>query len=779
LFKLIEFKNTFERALRTGINLFVGSGFSILSKDSEGRPLPTGGELANELATVFGMSSALKLAQIATILENQRKDDFYNYLRSRFDVRDFDERYKILDKIKIKTIFTTNIDNLIHKIFDQSSIYYLNDLTIRGPILDDKRAVNYVPLHGSVTNDNRPLVFTSSDIATTFNNDRDTWQYLRQSVLDTPTLFWGYSMEDSGVIQALFPSSNVNSQSKSKWITLLDEDEGTISYFRAMGFNIIIADTSGLLDYIGTVDFEMSGKGDYSHNNLVYKRFPNESIPTKSSLPVRPLIDFYHGAAPLWSDIFSGRIYKTKYFDVIVDKIYSGRHTIVLGTPASGKTTLMMQIASGIEYSGHKLVIGSITEERAKYIVRELNGEKALIFIDNFADDIEAIKILINRSNILLVLFEREHNFEIISHKIERGDFEICDVTELNAEDMQEIYNRIPPEIRKSPMQNLDAKQMSLFEFITLNIKAPNIAERFETLITELENPRLENLTELNKTNLIDFFVMCCYVHACGTPVSFDMAYSFLGDTIRNYNEVYEIRNQLGALIQEYMGDYIDEYQDYFVARSKIVSETILRQVPSSILKRVILRFHENVSVFRICRYDVFKKNAYDHRTMEKAFTDWREGKKFYEMAYERDSSPYLKQQGALYLASKRKFVDAFNWIDEAIQQTKNEVFSIRNSHAIILFEANINREDNDLTVRDTLDKSMSILSACYQHDRRKVYHAKIFAKQALKYFSKYGDDIGRNYLHTAYNWLLEEKVRSPWSQDVKKLLKDISQVMR
>ena len=82
MFKLIEFKNTFERALRTGINLFVGSGFSILSKDSEGRPLPTGGELANELATVFGMSSALKLAQIATILENQRKDDFYNYLRS-------------------------------------------------------------------------------------------------------------------------------------------------------------------------------------------------------------------------------------------------------------------------------------------------------------------------------------------------------------------------------------------------------------------------------------------------------------------------------------------------------------------------------------------------------------------------------------------------------------------------------------------------------------------------------------------------------------------------
>jgi hypothetical protein len=328
-------------------------------------------------------------------------------------------------------------------------------------------------------------------------------------------------------------------------------------------------------------------------------------------------------------------------------------------------------------------------------------------------------------------------------------------------------------------MNTLDSKQMSLFEFITLNIKTPIINERFETLITELENPKLENLTELNKTNLTDFFVMCCYVHACGTPVSFDMAFSFLGETIKNYNEVYEIRNQLGALIKEYIGDYIDELQDYFTARSKIVSETILNQVPSSILKRVILRFHENVSVFRICRYDVFKKNAYDHRIMERAFTNWEEGKKFYEMAYERDPSPYLKQHGALYLASKRKFVDAFNWIDEAIQQTKNEVFSIRNSHAIILFEANINREDNDTTVRETLDKSMSILSACYQHDRRKVYHAKTFANQSLRYFAKYGDEIGQNYLHTAYNWLLEEKVRSPWSRDVKKLLKQIFQVIK
>ena len=49
----IEEQNTFEQALRSGINLFLGSGFSILAKDKNGNKLPCGGDLLNELKSRF------------------------------------------------------------------------------------------------------------------------------------------------------------------------------------------------------------------------------------------------------------------------------------------------------------------------------------------------------------------------------------------------------------------------------------------------------------------------------------------------------------------------------------------------------------------------------------------------------------------------------------------------------------------------------------------------------------------------------------------------------
>jgi hypothetical protein len=114
----IEYEHIFESALGQGINLFVGSGFSTLARDSEDRPMPTGTELQAELIGEFGLShtSGLTLPQIATILEVSRKDRFYSFLKNRFTVAEFDSRYSCLDSVNIKTIFTTNIDDLIFKI---------------------------------------------------------------------------------------------------------------------------------------------------------------------------------------------------------------------------------------------------------------------------------------------------------------------------------------------------------------------------------------------------------------------------------------------------------------------------------------------------------------------------------------------------------------------------------------------------------------------------------------------------------------------------------------
>lgn len=89
----IENKFTFEEALRTGINLFVGAGFSVLAKDRDGNVLPLGDQLKNELAEAFNKSSSrFTLPQLCSILESTSKDKLNAFIEKRFYVDSFDER---------------------------------------------------------------------------------------------------------------------------------------------------------------------------------------------------------------------------------------------------------------------------------------------------------------------------------------------------------------------------------------------------------------------------------------------------------------------------------------------------------------------------------------------------------------------------------------------------------------------------------------------------------------------------------------------------------------
>jgi hypothetical protein len=137
---------------------------------------------------------------------------------------------------------------------------------------------------------------------------------------------------------------------------------------------------------------------------------------------------------------------------------------------------------------------------------------------------------------------------------------------------------------------------------------------------------------------------------------------------------------------------------------------------------------------------------------------------------YARDRSPYLLQQGALYLASKHLTTEAFTWIDRAIDQTQGRVPSIRNTHAVLLFRANIRSTGDPQLVARTLKQSMDILAQCYTYDSRKAYHAVAFADQALDYWDVYGDRAAREFLETALDWLIAEEKRSPWHRNVRRL---------
>ena len=156
----IDNRNIFFEKLRTGINLFTGAGFSVL-EDSNGRKLPTAKALGEELCTVFNVNAAYAtdLEKLSSILKRNSKKEFQDYLRKRYMVSEYNNLYDAINKICISNIITTNIDNLIPTIMDQSKRYYLNTISYYGATKKDGLSIQYIPLHGDILDKESELYF--------------------------------------------------------------------------------------------------------------------------------------------------------------------------------------------------------------------------------------------------------------------------------------------------------------------------------------------------------------------------------------------------------------------------------------------------------------------------------------------------------------------------------------------------------------------------------------------------------------------------------------------
>ena len=769
----IENEYSLQEAFNSGINLFVGAGFSIYAHDFNDRSLPLGSQLAEELCNHFN-KNLHDLPKLATILEATRKDDFHKYLTNRFSVKSYPKFYNILNDINVKSIFTTNIDNLIPKIINESRKRYIHYQNVNGESTDVK-AINYLPLHGNVEQKHQEYIFGIPSLANIFDNSERTWWFLTHAIEKYPTLFIGYGLNDSSTIQALTSKKTFNNAQKEKWIVLKDYSTEEKEYYESLGFSIIISDTKQFLEYIGDKINSKNIPSQQSSNcspSIKYL-FPKNIVPhTIKNISKRPIKEFFQGLPPTWTDIFSNIIYKTSHFLAIKNSVYDlSKHTIIIGAPVTGKTTLAMQIAHEITYDGTKLIFDHLTTFQADFLIHILNKEKALIFVENFTDNIEAFIKLSSIPNVKLIGIDRSHNFGMVNHLFDQN-YTIINVTELTERDTQKIFESLPSDIRNDDIKkekNTKYSDDSIFEFVIRNIKGQNIKERYTHVLKQLEKDHQQ---------LAEFLVLCAYMHSSRVPLSMEVSYSYFNDRY-NYKEVLKMKNELGDLLKEYhTNELIDDYEytDYYYPRSYYIAESILKNASGNLLKKIMNKIISDVPKIQIYNYNTFRKHAFDKNIVLNAFFDWKEGKEFYERAYlYDDENPYILQQGALYLSAKQKHLDAFGWIEKAITKSRKNL-SIKNSHAIILFNANYDSEST--SAEEQLDYSMEILHNCYSSDQRKSFHAITYADQAIRYFNRIYNEKTLKYLNQAKIWLDEEMIENKWNTKIKEKLKQIRNIL-
>lgn len=285
---------------------------------------------------------------------------------------------------------------------------------------------------------------------------------------------------------------------------------------------------------------------------------------------------------------------------------------------------------------------------------------------------------------------------------------------------------------------------------------------------------------KLEARDKYDLILLSCYLYSCRIPTSVDIATSYLSNQQSNPLAVYQLLESMPTLLSRYEGSHSEASQAYYVPRSRSVAEAIMKRISPLELRKLLMKFHSDVSPTKIPRYDIFRRMAYDANLTTRAFPNWEEGLNFYEKCFSRDHSHSFKQQGAIYLSRMKQYPLAFKWIDEAMSIAGKRGASVKNTYAVILFNANHDKSSDDSAVISSLDQSMQILGQCYSDDLRKVYHAKVFADQAVKYADKFPNSRSSNeYLVQATEWLNVELKTRQGDRAITALLRELKNAMR
>lgn len=775
-----------------GMNLYLGAGVSVYADNEAGEKLPLGNEINKHLIDVFGLKTNREytLSKSCQKIKKDNKDALERLLKETYRVKSFDKMYTGLCRLPIKNIITLNIDNLVERIYeDESSTKIIADNNITGP-LEKNNVVNLYKLHGSVTYPmGSDMSFTDKELTDLFVREPGLFNTVSLKLSSAPTLFWGTSFGDNDSLELICHSEIYSKSATPKWIVVypLDNVEDTIEDLEDLGFNIVVADTKELMEYLCSLSFVASTKV----KKYVYREY-RENFPAnficnelEHSSVRRPVMDFFSGAEPVISDILSSNVKRTSYFNQILQTIFSKRVTLITGIPGCGKSTLLMQLAFGKEIDGRKFWFNSIIKQEAEKLVKLVKDDKNVtVFLDNLYSNVDAFEVLKGSSNIKLVLAERALNYEYVKRFLSISSDAIVDVSNLAASDIQNICLSMNKSSSDAIALMEKNENISLLEIVFFASTNAQIKERISGYIKDLAEFKDEKL----KIDLLELYTLVNYTSSCGIPATMDMLYFYFGDLIENYEDIIYALKKMNKIIVETTDEElkIDESQDYLIMRSKLFAEKSIFLIPPEIFAHVLEKFLDKVSPHAIYRYDIFKRKAYDADFTRRAFSKTR-GIQFYEKLLLQNSNPYVRHQYSIFLQRKGDINLAWEQIDRAHTECQKKIFSIANTHAIIMFEKNMaveakNEKELDIQ-KNTIGRSFSTLEYCLSQDIRVSYHALTYARNAIRYYEKFGkDEFSESYIDSAtvqLNSIIDSKeyIYRPVLREMKTLLSELREI--
>lgn len=433
------------------------------------------------------------------------------------------------------------------------------------------------------------------------------------------------------------------------WVQCMPNDEKQIKLFKGLGCNIIIGDTSELFDWISDnveVQF-LSETADIKNNANLKKYF----IPSIHQVPAVPANDFYVKGFTQWYSVLAKQAVELDIVNDVYNEHLRNKNVVIVGTDFSRKTTALMQLALKISHK-NKLFISNLTIEQSKHILKNLSEIETIIFVDNCEEDLMVYKLLAEASNISTIATATDYTYEASKHLLEDVQIKHFPIEDFTREQARRFYNSIDSNIRNTVFNYKDNEneKFSVLEMMLKNIANPIGYERIKNLLLKVLN---------RSPQAFETVALSCYLSGNNSALSTDILFSYFD--CKSYEDTQRYVNEANGLLRELdvsVDSCIDD-QDYYDIRSKLflyhckkslTEEGSLKQAYSN----AINNFLNRVPAFKIYRYNLFKRSAYDAKLFYTLFKE--KSNEIYENLYDYESNPYTLQQWALCRAYLKQF---------------------------------------------------------------------------------------------------------------------------
>lgn len=623
---------------KNDVLLFLGAGFTHDAININGENLPLGETLSKKIWNFLGLIGSYSGDSLSTmydaLLKSGKKERVLikEFIEANFTSKEIPEYYEYLFKAFWYKIYTTNIDDVVEKVYKKSKLQRVEIL--KYPQDEPKERdqflefVQLIHMHGKVPCDPDDLIFSTSQYAKGSLGFQAFYQQLIQEFSLHPTIFIGTNLDEPLFWQYIeerktrvIEGTDLRSKSFVICPNITEARKIQLKQFKVIP---VVGYAKDFLEWLNKHTPSLPSKEEivkqahpdladyyrldgYNSYRREIKEFEKcfEKI-NKSKIASTGKSDFLLGLSPTWEDIYKNLdAPRNLTRDLVNDVKYiykneKGLKIIALiGNAGSGKSTILKRLGVTLAQDGRNVLFTNSEELPNPQIISQLLTifeERVVLLFDNAEIILKYLPILVKEiENIpyppILIISSRTNDFDRLSGKY-KAFLEMAEHNLLTLE-RNEIIGIIDTLNKNGLLGKLQG--MSVQE----RIKEFEIRSQKQLLVAMREATSGYGFDKILKdefdTLIPDESKIICSCVALATFVGYSLTKEELislsemnpGDTL-----TLLARNLNGIVIP------ISPGSNYFVLRHRTIADYLVKQtIPKEILKISYIKILKSLSL--------------------------------------------------------------------------------------------------------------------------------------------------------------------------------------